>query len=224
MAQAIFETVFDLLYLTGVISAGAVMLRRSGKNSLAWKFGLMAVVLGAGDAFHLVPRMIALWTNGLEANAVPLGIGKLITSVTMTGFYLILYDIWRVRYGQENRRGLTAAVWSLAALRVALCLPPQNEWLTYNPPLLFGILRNVPFAVMGVLLIVLFAREAAKAGDRVFAHMWLAVLLSFAFYIPVVLFGGAVPALGMLMVPKTLAYVWIVVMGWQLFRQMQKEA
>ena len=224
MAQAIFETVFDLLYLTGVISAGAVMLRRSGKNSLAWKFGLMAVVLGAGDAFHLVPRMIALWTNGLEANAVALGIGKLITSITMTGFYLILYDIWRVRYGQENRRGLTVTVWSLAALRVALCLPPQNEWLTYNPSLLFGILRNVPFAVMGVLLIVLFAREAAKAGDRVFAHMWLAVLLSFAFYIPVVLFGGAVPALGMLMVPKTLAYVWIVVMGWQLFRQMQKEA
>jgi hypothetical protein len=43
--------------------------------------------------------------------------------------------------------------------------------------------------------------------------MWLAVALSFAFYIPVVLFADAVPAIGMLMIPKTCAYLWIVWMG-----------
>ena len=90
MAQALVETIFDICYLVGVIAAGIVMITKGKGNPLVRKFGLMAVLLGAGDSFHLVPRMIALWTTGLEANAVALGIGKLITSVTMTVFYLIL--------------------------------------------------------------------------------------------------------------------------------------
>ena len=49
--------------------------------------------------------------------------------------------------------------------------------------------------------------------------MWLAVSLSFAFYIPVVLWADAVPLMGMLMIPKTCAYVWIVWMGWTAVRQ-----
>lgn len=44
-----------------------------------------------------------------------------------------------------------------------------------------------------------------------------AVILSFGFYLPVVLFSGIAPAVGVLMIPKTLAYVWIVLMGWQLY-------
>ena len=49
--------------------------------------------------------------------------------------------------------------------------------------------------------------------------MPLAVILSFGFYLPVVLFSGIAPAVKVLMIPKTLAYVWIVLMGWQLYRQ-----
>ncbi len=222
MAQAILETVFDVIYLVGVISAGFVMATRGAKNPLVKKFGLMAVLLGAGDAFHLVPRMIALWTTGLEANAAALGIGKLITSVTMTVFYLILYTIWRERYHIQGRKGLTYTMWGLTAARVALSLLPQNDWLNYYQPLSYGILRNIPFAVMGVLIIILFAQEVKKAGDRVFRFMAPAVLLSFGFYIPVVLFGNIIPPIGMLMIPKTLAYVWIVQMGWTLYKQTPK--
>lgn len=49
--------------------------------------------------------------------------------------------------------------------------------------------------------------------------MPLAVGLSFDFYLPVVLFSGIAPVVGVLMIPKTLAYVWIVRMCWQLYRQ-----
>ncbi|HNW87884.1 MAG TPA: hypothetical protein PLP25_06405 [Candidatus Limiplasma sp.] len=219
MTQAIMETVFDVLYLVGVIVAGARMVAGSQKGSLTQKFGIMAIVLGSGDAFHLIPRMWALWTTGMQANAAALGFGKLVTSLTMTVFYLILYSIWRQRYGVTGRKTLTVSLWSLAILRAALCLLPQNEWFTEPQPLLFGILRNIPFAVMGAIIIVLYAQEAKKANDGIFRWMWLAVLLSFAFYIPVVLFSASVPAVGMLMIPKTLAYAWIVWMGWKLFQQ-----
>ena len=119
----------------------------------------------------------------------------------------------------EGRGGLNGAVWALAALRVALCLFPQNQWLVYNPPLLWGVLRNLPFAVLGLIIIVIFYREARRTGDRAFRWMWLAVTLSFGFYIPVVLFAEAVPPVGMLMIPKTVAYVWIVLMGFGAYRR-----
>lgn len=222
MPQAIAETVFDIFYLGFALFVGLTMLVK-GKTPLLKKAGLMAALLGAGDAFHLVPRCYALWTTGLEANAAALGVGKFITSITMTVFYLLLYYIWRERYQIKGRRGLTITMWALTVLRIGLCLLPQNQWLVYRQPLLFGVLRNIPFAAMGVLIIVLFAQETKRANDGVFKHMPLAVTLSFGFYLPVVLFSGAAPMVGVLMIPKTLAYVWCVLMAWRLYRQDQAE-
>lgn len=217
MPQAIAETIFDIIYLSFALFAGLIMLTK-GNNTLVKKAGLMAALLGAGDSFHLVPRCYALWTTGLEANAAALGIGKFITSITMTIFYLILYYIWRERYQIKDRKRLSVIMWLLSALRIGLCLLPQNQWLTYRQPLLFGILRNIPFAIMGVIIIVIFYREIKRTEDKVFRHMPLAVILSFGFYLPVVLFSGIIPVIGILMIPKTLAYVWIVLMGWRLYR------
>lgn len=219
MGQAIGETIFDVCYLVGVIFAGIAMLTGGKDNPLVKKFGIMAIILGVGDSFHLIPRVYALWTTGLEANAAALGIGKLITSITMTLFYLILYYIWRERYQIKGRKNLTVTMWALAILRVALCMLPQNGWLSYRQPLLWGIVRNVPFAVIGLVIIALFAQEAKKANDNIFRFMALAVTLSFAFYVPVVLFAAKIPMLGMLMIPKTVAYAFIIFMGWRLYKQ-----
>ena len=84
MMQAIAETVFDAVYLVTVLTLGISMLRKHNAERQYRLFGLMAVVLGAGDAFHLVPRAYALCTTGLEQHAAALGVGKWITSITMT--------------------------------------------------------------------------------------------------------------------------------------------
>ena len=208
------ETLFDALYLTTVITLGVRMIRMSGQSRQHRLFGIMAVTLGAGDAFHLVPRALALCTTGLESYTAALGVGKLITSVTMTVFYVLLYYVWRLRYQVRGQKGLTAAVYGLAALRVALCLFPQNRWLDADAPLAWGIYRNIPFALLGLMVIVLFYRSAKAQNDKSFRWMWLTIVLSFAFYIPVVLWADAVPLVGMLMIPKTCAYVWTVWIGY----------
>ena len=64
--QAIVETLFDTVYLISVITIGILMVRKSKGNRQFTMFGIMAVLLGSGDAFHLVPRAIALCTTGLE--------------------------------------------------------------------------------------------------------------------------------------------------------------
>ena len=199
--RAIIETVFDIFYLATVLTVGIRMIRGSKSGSQFKLFGLMAVVLGAGDSFHLVPRALALCTTGLENYAVPLGLGKWITSITMTVFYVLLYYVWRKRYQVEGQKNLTIAVYALSAVRVLLCMMPQNQWLTNKTSLTWGILRNVPFALLGLLIIVLFYRSAKDHSDK-------------AFYIPVVLWADVNPLIGMLMIPKTCAYVWTVLIGY----------
>lgn len=212
--QAIMETIFDVVYLSTVITLGIIMIKKAGDNKQSKLFGLMAVLLGCGDAFHLVPRAYALLTTGLEANTAALGIGKLITSITMTFFYVILYTIWTKRYDKANYKGLSITIYTLAAVRVALCLFPQNDWLNYHAPISWGIYRNIPFAIMGVIIICLFYVQARKHHDRTLNFMWLAITLSFLFYIPVVLWANTIHWIGILMIPKTLAYVWVVFMGY----------
>lgn len=213
--QAIVETLFDAAYLITVITIGIIMIAKSGKNSQYRLFGIMAIVLGSGDAFHLVPRAYALCTTGLENFTAALGTGKFITSITMTVFYVILYYVWRIRYNVKRQNGITAAVYILSALRITLCLFPQNEWLSAESPISWGIYRNIPFALLGLLIIVLFYKSAKENNDKPFKWMWLTIVLSFGFYIPVVLWADAVPMIGMLMIPKTCAYVWTVLIGYQ---------
>ncbi len=219
--QAIIETLFDLVYLVTVITVGIRMIRSSKRGSQFRLFGWMAVVLGAGDSFHLVPRALALCTTGLENYVVPLGLGKWITSVTMTVFYVLLYYVWRKRYQVKGQKSVTLAVYLLSAARVVLCMMPQNKWLEAQSPLSWGIYRNIPFALLGLLIIVLFYRSAKEKNDTAFRWMWLTIVLSFGFYIPVVLWADTIPMIGMLMIPKTCAYVWTVLIGYAAMKKEQ---
>lgn len=221
--QGIFEALFDACYLSAVVILGILMIRRHRGSRQHLLFGLMAVTLGAGDAFHLIPRAFALLTDGLEHHAAALGTGKFITSLTMTVFYVLLYHVWRLRYGIEKHQGTSALVYGLAAARAVLCFCPQNAWTSSVQPLSWAIYRNIPFALLGLLIIILFYGSAKAKGDSAFRWMWLTITLSFAFYIPVVLLSDALPPVGALMIPKTLAYVWTVVIGYQDMKGQMKQ-
>ena len=206
----IAEALFEIGYLLIAFGLGLWLLRRRTYN--AKLTGLATLILGFGDAFHLIPR-IAQAFDPAPDRTVALGLGKFVTSVTMAIFYLLL-ELAREdrRGGQDDPKNRRAGnvMFILFLVRAALCFLPQNEWTSANPPLLWGIIRNVPFVAMGVMTVVLWKRSGA--GDRCYRFMPPAVSLSFLFYLPVVLLAGTVPAVGMLMLPKTLMYVWIMLM------------
>lgn len=205
---ALPESIFDICYLIFAVISGILLLKRSGGRKEIRFYGLMTLLLGCGDAFHLVPRVLNYWLAG--DYTAPLGIGKLITSVTMTVFYLIMEYARRERYHIEGEKPLLITVWLLSICRIGLCAFPQNGWISEEPSLLWGIIRNVPFAVIGIITVILWFRSAKN--DKAFKLMWLAVTLSFLFYLPVVLFAQSVPMIGMLMLPKTCMYIWMIVM------------
>ena len=66
----------------------------------------------------------------------------------------------------------------------------------------------------------MFAGQVAKGN---FKHLMIAIILSFGFYIPVVLWANVSANVGLLMIPKTMAYVWIVVMGYQELKESKLE-
>ena len=199
------ESTFDILYLLFAVISGGVMLSRA-RNRTEKLMGLAALVLGCGDAFHLVPRVLNYFSSGDLTAA--LGIGKLVTSVTMTVFYMLLYYVWLRYFGRMEKKGVTALIWCLAAVRVILCLFPQNGWLQNSSDVTWGILRNVPFTVLGAVICRLYFRK--RAESRRFCPVWVYILLSFLFYLPVAVGAGLLPILGMLMLPKTVCYILLI--------------
>ena len=200
------ESTFDILYLLFAVISGVVMLHRA-KSKTGKLMGLAALILGCGDAFHLVPRVLNYFMAGDFTAA--LGIGKLVTSLTMTVFYLLLYYVWLGYYRERENRTVTAVLWVLLIVRVILCMFPQNGWRINSGDMTWGIIRNIPFVLLGAGVCGLYCKN--RKEDRVFRPVWLYILLSFLFYIPVAVGAGAVPMLGMLMLPKTVCYILMIV-------------
>lgn len=210
--MALFESIFDISYLILVIGLGIRMLLLEEKG--ARLFGLMGVLLGAGDAFHLIPRVVShLSEGGFAANALALSWGEFVTSITMTVFYLLYYFYYRMQTG-KGTAAKNIAVYTLVGLRIALTLLPQNGWGTMPGNYTFAILRNIPFAVLGMLLIIWSWRDRETDGLR---HMGMLIFFSFIFYAPVVLWARFIPVVGALMIPKTVAYLLLVVAGFRYY-------
>ncbi len=210
------ESVFCVGYLLFAFAAAlAFLLAGSRAGTWATTSGVMTLLLGAGDAFHLVPCVLANVrgeTNDpyeRRRRAFWLGLGNLVSSVTMTVFYLLLFVAMRERAYPgttiaDTQMPVFVALAVLAVVRVALCLFPQNRWFDGAGSQRWGIYRNVPFAVMGAVTVWYLA---AWYGEWLMAAL---VLVSFACYLGVVFGARRNPMLGMLMIPKTICYICLI--------------
>ncbi|MDR2656928.1 MAG: hypothetical protein LBB86_03775 [Oscillospiraceae bacterium] len=217
MPKTVFETIFDSAYLMFALAASCLLLR-SGHNSARWIFGVATLTLFIGDACHLIPRIFAFAHPASAALKRAKGAGRLAASVTMTLYYvMVAYGLARVySYSFDSAASVWAAGWIvfviMAVTRLLLLAFPGNHWLSGAPSGRFPLYRNLPFAMMGALLAAAFlAQWNASPNPNPFKPMPLAILLSFAFYLPVALDDGRHPKRGMLMIPKTLTYVWMTV-------------
>ncbi len=204
------EAVFDLCYLAAAAMIGLTLLFSAADHSQRMLAGVMALILAGGDTFHLVPRILMIRAGREEQLRRMLGRGKQLTSITMTVFYLLLWQLGVLLFSPENISLWSYTVYILAAIRLLLCLLPQNKWEEAYPPVLWGILRNIPFFLLGAVVAGLyFLHQSVVPG---LALMWLAIALSFLFYLPVVFWVQKNPKVGIFMMPKSCAYLWMLVM------------
>ena len=199
------ESVFDILYLIFAITFGILIIARH-KDNKSLLMGIASLLLGCGDAFHLIPRVLNYFIDGDFTSA--LGIGKLITSITMTVFYILMYHILIEKNKLKENLYLTISIYCLSIIRIILCLLPQNGWTEKEPSYLWGIIRNIPFVILGCIIVVLFYIQRRQYNYK---FIWLYVTLSFAFYLVVVFGASYVSILGMFMLPKTICYILMII-------------
>ncbi len=203
-----FEIVFDIAYLTSLVAIGVYMMVNA-QNAITYWWVAVIMILLIGDACHLLPR-ISFFLSKKDKYIPLINMGKQVTSITMTMFYVLL---WYVGCMYLRRVNLVVAgvVIVAATIRIIMCLMPQNSWKNPSKDK-FNIYRNIPFVCLGLVVAVFFAMSRQDLPQS-FEWMWVAIVLSFLFYIPVVIFYRKYPMIGMLMLPKTCVYVWIVCMG-----------
>ncbi len=202
------ESTFDVLYLIFAICTGIlILIRRHNKNDAI--MGTAALVLGAGDSFHLVPRVLNYFID--YDFTWYLGFGKLVTSITMTVFYILVFWLYKSVYDKNDKGTKTIEIilYVLAALRIVICLALGNNWFTGEGTVLWRILRNLPFMAIGGIVVYLYFK--VRGEDKSLNKLCLYTTLSFAFYIPVAIFAPLLPLLGMLMLPKTVCYILMLV-------------
>ena len=110
---------------------------------------------------------------------------------------------------------LEIIIWVSALVRIVVCLLPQNRWCSDNGNQKLSIIRNTVFAVTGIGVLILYALSG-NAHDYHLTRMVAAILISFGCYLPVTLMSKKHPKVGLLMIPKTCAYIWMIAMGLEL--------
>lgn len=226
----ILESTFNILYLAVVWTLVAFMTRNIGQVaekdlSVAKLIRMAFVLLAVGDTGHVGFRVIAYILGGLETQVNVFGsmmslagLGGLSTSFTVTFFYMIMVLVWQKRFQKPNNifTGFLLAVGLVRLLFLAL---PGNDWGAVVPPQPMSLVRNIPLMIQGLGVILLFLSSGYPAKDRTFITIGWMIFLSFAFYLPVILFVQQIPLLGMLMIPKTCAYL---VVAWVAYKDIWK--
>lgn len=225
------EIGFNITYLIVVWSLVIVMTRRFALVSpndqkaarlVIWAFGLLAL----GDTGHVGFRVVAYALGDIEtrinlagSSLGLVGLGALSTAITVTFFYMLILFLWQVRF---NKKIDWFAILLLAAgvIRLILMTFPTNAWDSVVPPQPWSTWRNIPLMVQGLGVAYLILRDGARAKDKSFQWIGAMILVSYACYLPVILWVKQQPMLGMLMIPKTLAYVAIGFIAYNsLYRQ-----
>lgn len=209
--KEIMEILFNIVYLITLWIVVFKMFKNTNKLDIkykklgklvTWTFALLAI----GDTGHVGFRVVAYLKDGLIESATLLGYGKFATSITVTFFYVLLLIIWKIRFNKKYNY-FTHILFASGVVRLVLLLLPANEWTSAVAPFNWAIYRNIPLLILGLGVAGLFLNSAKKEKDNTFKWIGIMILISYGFYIPVILFAHINPTIGMLMIPKTVAYL-----------------
>ena len=221
-----FETSFNILYLSSIWWLVFLMYKNLPKVDektlpLAEVIVAAFALLALGDSGHVGFRVLALIFGGPESAVVIagesirwIGLGTLATTATVTIFYVLVLIIWKRRFN-KTYGWFGIFLFFMAIVRMVMTMLPINNWNASIPAQPWSTYRNIPLMIQGLGVAYLILRDAIKEKDKAFTQIGCMILVSYTFFIPVILFVQKMPLIGMLMIPKTLAYVAIAVIAYK---------
>lgn len=214
------EVIFNSVYLITVWALVALMfMRRNTLDKQDWRVAKPVVqaffLLALGDTGHVGFRNLAYALGDLGASVSVfgfdlrfIGMGRLSTAFTVTGFYMLMVKVWKERFDKKYN-DFALFLLAMGIFRFVLMLWPQNQWNNLVPPQPWSLFRNIPLIIQGLGVAYLILRDAVVEDDRPFRWIGILIVISYLCYLPVILWVQRLPLLGMLMIPKTLAYLAI---------------
>jgi hypothetical protein len=177
--------------------------------------------------------------NQLDAYVTDLGIqiygiGLIFTGITMTFFYLGFYLFWKSTFIEkkdipelskikENIKIFDIIAISSCIIRTILIFLPWNNWGTspiYHYQIFsFRLITNLPLYVIGIEVLYLFMKslkiktDISQIPEKVMiaikgSTIW--IIVSYVTYTITILGVNVEPMLGMMMIPKTIAYLIVL--------------
>lgn len=200
--MGIVENLFCAGYLVFAFAAGFIFLSRGG--TFYSRCAVMTFLLAGGDAFHLIPRIISNLKPEWEKKRFWLSLGNLISSITMTLFYVALAYVMDSYQPDLMPQVIVTILIVLSAIRICLCSFPENNWFGDGGNQKWRLYRNLPFLGIGIITVIYLV--------TLYRQWLLAVLVivSFACYMATVMGVKKNPKLGMMMIPKTICYIWMI--------------
>lgn len=180
---------------------------------------------------YSVKNQSSIYTSSMGVSIY--GIGLILTGITMTFFYLLFYMFWKehfinhvnvpgLRKIKDRIRIFDGIAYGSVIIRTILILLPWNNYGS-EPVLHFGfisfrLLTNLPLYIIGLEVLYLFLKSTRKAQSSDIVHsdittalkrssIW--IIVSFATYTITLLGSPVIPLLGMMMIPKTIAYLLV---------------
>ena len=152
----------------------------------------------------MIPRIVSNLRPAWKRKQFWLGLGNLISSITMTLFYVTLAYVMDSYKPGVMSHAIQLAIIILALVRIGLCAFPANNWFDEGGNQRWRLYRNLPFIAIGMVtaayLVVLY-------------RQWLLAMLvvvSFVCYMTTIMGVKKNPRLGMMMIPKTICYIWMI--------------
>ena len=221
--QTVMEISFNIIYLAFIWIIVSLMTMKRGiitadNKSIAQRFLLALFLLALGDTGHVGFRILAYLNGGLEMNSTLVGLGSLSTAITITFFYLIFLDIWRIQFSKEKDL-LFYGLIILGIVRLILMTFPQNEWGNIIAPFDWALIRNTPLTIIGITVAFLMLRDGFETQDSRYKNLGYCIVVSYMFYIPVILLVKDIPMIGMLMIHKTVAYMGMAFLAYKYYYQ-----
>ncbi|MEI6126377.1 MAG: hypothetical protein WCQ99_07470 [Pseudomonadota bacterium] len=218
------ETTFNIFYLFVVLWLVLTMFSRRSQVAdsdrktarlILWAFFLLAL----GDMGHVGFRLVAFALGDIGTSVHVFGrqlllapMGSLATAVTFTFFYVIMIMVWKERFN-KTYGWFCQLLFLIAVIRLLLMTHPANCWNSLEIHEPWSIYRNLPLMLMQLGAAYLILRDGILQKDRTFIWIGILILVSFACYAPVIFLQKQIKFIGMLMIPKTIAYLVIAFLG-----------
>jgi hypothetical protein len=220
----LMEITFNIIYLFFIWTFVFLMIKnRKGIDEEYKSFSQYYLIgfflLALGDTGHVGFRVIAHLAGGLEQNSLLVGLGALSTAITITFLYVLLLEAWRLTFNKERDK-FYYFLFITAIIRLLVFIPPPNKWGSVVPPFGWSLARNIPLVILGLSIAFLLLKDGKANKEPVAIQLSICIFISYGFYIPVILFVQIYPLIGMLMIPKTIAYM---IMAWLVYKYYFKQ-